>query len=247
MLSIGPAATQPPPPALSARQQGMSLVELMVATAIGLFIMVGSISLFITNLGNMRRLNVEARINQDMRATMELITRDLRRAGYWANSVSGTIATGTNNVTTSNVYAAVTPGAYVSGTSNATKIAYNFARDANDVLNNEEQFGFQLNLGVIEMQTSTTSGWQPITDGDLINISTFTITPVETRLPVGDICMKPCAAGSVSPEGTACPTLTVREYNVLLRGSSKTDTKVTRELRSSVRVRNDQFSGVCPL
>lgn len=223
---------------LAGTQRGMSIVEMLVAVAIGLFVMAGTISLFVTNLGNMRRLGTEARVNQDMRTAIELITRDLRRAGYWANAISGTVASGVNNATTTNAYAGVV--------ATANQVNYSFARDTNDVLNPTEQFGFRLNSGVIEMQTDGSS-WQGITNSDVLSITTFTITPVTTALPVGDICMKTCVAGAVSPEGTNCPTLTVRQYNLLLRGQSAVDNRVTRELRSSVRVRNDQFAGVCPL
>ena len=219
-------------------QCGMSIVEMLIAVAIALFVMAGTISLFVTNLGNMRRLGAEARVNQDMRTAMELITRDLRRAGYWANAISGTIASGINNVTTANAYAGVTAA--------TSQVNYSFARDTDNLLGPGEQFGFRLNAGVIEMQTDATS-WQAITNSDLLTVTALTITPVTTALPVGDICMKTCAAGAVSPEGTNCPTLAIRQYRLLLRGRSAVDRRVTRELQSSVRIRNDQFDGACPL
>jgi len=221
----------------------MSIVEVLVATAIGLLVMAATVSLFVTNLGNMRRLNIEARVNQDMRTAAELVARDLRRAGYWENAVSGTTTNSVTKTTTPNAYVSVssTPSTDTEG-----QITYNFARDANDALDVAEQFGFRLQSGVIEMKADGLT-WQPITNRDVVTISNFTITPTVTSLPTGDICMKPCTAGSVSPEGTKCPTLTVRQYGVLLRGSGKADSQVTRELRSSIRVRNDQFAGVCPL
>lgn len=220
------------------RQCGLSLAELLVGVAIGLFIMSGTVSLFVTNLGNTRRLMIEARVNQDMRTAAELITRDLRRAGYWANSINGTIANGSNSITTSNPYISVATG--------SPEITYSFTRDANDTLNTNEQFGFRLNSGVIEMKTDAAT-WQAITNPNVVTISAFTVTPTVTALPTGNICQKTCLAGAVSPEGTNCPTLTVRQYDLLLRGSATGNSTVTRELKSSVRVRNDQFAGACPL
>ena len=243
MLALAPARAsggrrnrQPYTP--SGHQCGMSIVEMLIAVAIALFVMAGTISLFVTNLGNMRRLGTEARVNQDMRTAMELITRDLRRAGYWANAISGTVAAGVNNVTTANAYAGVT--------ATASQVNYSFARDTDNLLGPSEQFGFRLNAGVVEMQTDATS-WQAITNSDLLTVTALTITPVTTALPVGDICMKTCAAGTVSPEGTNCPTLTIRQYRLLLQGRSATDNRIKRELQSSVRIRNDQFDGACPL
>lgn len=220
------------------RQRGLSIVELLVGVALGLLITSGAISLFVTNLGNTRRLIVEARMNQDLRTAADLIARDLRRAGYWTNSIDGTIASGVSSTTSSNPYIAVNAG--------SSEISYNFARDTNNILNTNEQFGFRLNSGVIEMKTDAAT-WQAITNPNVVTISTFTIIPTVTVLPTGDVCQKTCAAGAVSPEGTNCPTLTVRQYNMLLRGNAPGNNTVTRELQSSIRVRNDQFAGVCPL
>jgi hypothetical protein len=40
--------------------------------------------------------------------------------------------------------------------------------------------------------------------------------------------------------------MTVRRFDILLRGRSVTDTDVTRTLEASVRPRNDQLEGQCP-
>ena len=67
-------------------QRGLSIVELLIGLAIGLFIVGGAIKLFVDNLTNNRRLLLETRVNQDLRAAADLIARDLRRAGYWRNA-----------------------------------------------------------------------------------------------------------------------------------------------------------------
>jgi prepilin peptidase dependent protein B len=64
------------------RQRGLSIIELMVGVAIGMFIIGGAIKLFVDMFGNNRRLLIETRVNQDLRATADIIARDLRRAGY---------------------------------------------------------------------------------------------------------------------------------------------------------------------
>src|SRR5207249_1295282 len=80
-------------------ERGVSLIELMVSVAIGLILVAGALTLFTTNVVGSRKLTVEARVNQDLRAAADLIARDVRRAGYWANAISGTITTGTGNTT----------------------------------------------------------------------------------------------------------------------------------------------------
>lgn len=220
------------------RQVGLSLVELMVGMTIGLFIVGGASSLFIANLGNSRRILMESQINQNFRSAADLIARDLRRAGYWANSVSGTVATGATNTTTANPYIPVTAG--------TAQITYSFARDTNNVLDTPEQFGFRLNAGVLEMQTSA-GVWQTITSANVVTMTDFSITPVVTSIAAGSICQKQCNKGDISAEGTVCPTVTVRDYTIRLRGSSASGPLFSRELTSNVRVRNDQFAGACPL
>ena len=71
------------------KQNGFSLVELLIGILIGLFIVGGAFSLFLSNLDSSRRLLLEARLNQDLRAAADLVTRDLRRAGYWTSAVQG--------------------------------------------------------------------------------------------------------------------------------------------------------------
>ena len=68
---------------LMRRQRGLSIVELLIASALRLFLVGGAITLFIGNLTNSRQMLLDARINQDLRAAADLIARDLRRAGYW--------------------------------------------------------------------------------------------------------------------------------------------------------------------
>ena len=66
-------------------QRGFSLVELLVATAVGLVLTTWAISMFVTSLGNNRKLITEAQVNQNLRAAADLITREVRRAGYWGD------------------------------------------------------------------------------------------------------------------------------------------------------------------
>jgi len=92
-------------------QQGLSLVELMVGITIGLFV-VAAASLVVSNqLFDNRRLLLETQLQQDLRATMDIITRQLRRAGGQARNLSGQalIASPGGAGGSSNLFQAVTP------------------------------------------------------------------------------------------------------------------------------------------
>ena len=67
-------------------ERGLSLVELMVGAALGLIVVAAAGSVVAAHQGAARRVQVEARLMQDLRGAAELVARDLRRAGHWAAS-----------------------------------------------------------------------------------------------------------------------------------------------------------------
>lgn len=214
--------------------RGLSIVELMVGVAIGLMLVGAAMQLSGRNIASSRVMLSEVRVNQDLRALGDLVTRDLRRAGYWGNAILGTQTTSTGSTATVNPYATVT--------ASSDTIGYAFTRDTTEdnALGTSEQFGFRLVDGKVEMQSSSGT-WQAVTDPAALTMTVFTITPVATVLPLGHLCPTTCAPGAPN-----CPTVTVRRYDLVMRGQSVRDSTVVRELRSSVRVRNDQFGGACP-
>src|SRR5699024_6114092 len=63
------------------RQKGFTLVELMIALALGLIIIGGALSMVTSILAtNISMLKI-TRLDQELKAVMMMITRDLRRAG----------------------------------------------------------------------------------------------------------------------------------------------------------------------
>ncbi|MDQ2780283.1 MAG: prepilin-type N-terminal cleavage/methylation domain-containing protein, partial [Pseudomonadota bacterium] len=62
-------------------QRGLSLVELMVGITIGLFVVAAAATLVSVQLADNRRLLLETQMQQDLRATADIIGRELRRAG----------------------------------------------------------------------------------------------------------------------------------------------------------------------
>lgn len=231
--------------------RGLSIVELLVGVAIGLFLLAGASAMLVSSIISSRGLLAEARVNQNLRSAADLITRDLRRAGYWENAMAGTTTTGT--ASTAN------PNAGISASTGSSTITYSLARDAaagraaNNTLEDDEKFAFGLSAGAIQMQVGS-STWQAVTDVNVLTMTALTITPVETSLDIRDSCAiaccdavsGTCAAINVTvPPG--CPKITVRRYDISLTGQSTTDSAVVRTLRTSVRVRNDASSGACPI
>jgi type IV pilus assembly protein PilW len=216
-------------------QRGLSLVELMVGVAIALLIAAAGTLLLAGHLQENRRLLVEARLMQDLRTAADVVTRDLRRAGYWGDAAAGAWMPGTTSVV-ANPYAAYAPDSATSDTA-----SFRYSRDAteNNSVDSNEQFGFRLRNGAIELQLGA-GNWQALTDTGTLTVTSFTLTPQwqDTSLA----CSKPCPSGST----TCPPRQRVRSLAVAIGGRAATDASVVRGVHGSVRLRNDMLIGNCP-
>lgn len=72
------------------RESGVTLVELMVAIVVGLLLILGVIQVYLTSKQSYNAQAELARMQESGRFAMDLITRDLRRAGYWGGNVDTT-------------------------------------------------------------------------------------------------------------------------------------------------------------
>jgi prepilin peptidase dependent protein B len=227
-------------PPLPRGQCGFSLVELLVGLTIGLFVIAGALSMFVSNILNSRRTLVEARLHQDLQSATDLISRELRRAGYWGNAINGTIAVGTGTATVPNPYAAIA--------ANSSSVSYSYSKttdgkaNENDTLDANEQFGFRLSAdGVVQMQTAANT-WQDLTDKNVIRVTAMSIDDSgSTAIPMGSICSTPLLPGTPN-----YPYIVLRQYALTITAQAATDANVTRWLRTRVKARNDIFVGACP-
>jgi type II secretory pathway component PulJ len=65
------------------RQQGFGIPELLVGIAVGMIIVAAAVQMLFTTLRNSNDNIKMARLEQDLRQTMQMVTRDLRRATTW--------------------------------------------------------------------------------------------------------------------------------------------------------------------
>jgi type II secretory pathway component PulJ len=203
-------------------QGGLSLVELMVGIAVGLFVVAAAAMLVSTQLNENRRLLLETQVQQDLRAASDIIARELRRAGHWADAAQFVRVAGAAPQV--NPFSTLTPD---DAATDQVDFAY-WRR-----LNETGPYGFKQEGNVLKTRLGL-GGWQELTDGNTLRITAFTVTPRNgpaIRMP----CPKLCA-----DDTDACwPTLTVRELVVDITGQAVVDPAVQRSLRSVVRLRND--------
>jgi type IV pilus assembly protein PilW len=65
------------------RQAGMTLIELMVALAIGAFLMIGAITVFMQSRVTFRLTESVSRLQENARLAMDVIEPEIRMAHYW--------------------------------------------------------------------------------------------------------------------------------------------------------------------
>ena len=64
------------------RQQGFTLIELMVALTIGLFLVSGILYIYLSTRASYASNDAAARVQEDARFAMERLTREIRMAGH---------------------------------------------------------------------------------------------------------------------------------------------------------------------
>jgi prepilin peptidase dependent protein B len=158
------------------RDRGFTLIELMVALVLGLLVVGGVMAVFIsTYQANAQNIKM-VRLNEELRAVMSMMARDIRRAGVrqlaWQPSLLGT-----PNPFANNVNWVVTK--FGSETARSC-VTFAYDSDGDDALTNADRFGYRLNAGAVELRQAgaacTAGGWQNITDENVARILNLNFT-----------------------------------------------------------------------
>ena len=232
---------------------GLSIVELMVGITISLFILAGASLVLTTQLDSNRRLLLEAQLQQDLRATADMIARDIRRAGYWGKSYCNVWPASINdpaNCAAPNPYNTLDPELAPAPDGTATLedarstdaeggAAFNTDDgevDGGDASRPRERVGFRWNEedGTIDFMISADK-WQALTDKTVMRVTQFNITLNRQVLPV------PCAGAGCQALGPQCNgplTVQSRDITFTIVVQAVHDANVQRSLRENVRLRN---------
>lgn len=214
-----------------ARSAGFSMVELMVSITVGLIIMAGVIGLFANTVKASGDAIKMTRLNQELRAAMDVMTRDIRRAGYWADAASaiGPPATTASN---NNPFNLIGTGAYT-GQPAGSCIIYRYDENSDGDVDSAEHFGFKLRDQAVQSRRKDKacddgSDWDDITDKQTVLITELNFDLSNPK--------------SISVTSGINSTLAIREVTIMLKGELKSDSTVTREIKETVRVRSDKWT-----
>lgn len=237
-------------------QRGVTLIELMIGLTVGALVMAGAITLFakisFSGLENTRSI----RLNQQLRATLDFIHRDLQRAGYVkafdpalpASVASWNVQDADGNYTGRAAMAA-TIGQFGVITIVGNCIDYSYDQDKDGVLDAVESVGFRLNAGAVQSGIGVDCTDLGVGDWEGITSAEVTITALTFAEDAADSITYEVVGDEVDGNadnfadcdvvGETC--LHRRKINIVLTGALASDATVTVSLRDDVKIKNDRY------
>ncbi|WP_373975764.1 prepilin-type N-terminal cleavage/methylation domain-containing protein [Chitinibacter sp. SCUT-21] len=169
------------------RQQGISLIEILVALAIGILLLGAASSVGLTSLSSSKDGIINSNAQQQLQIVMNSLTRELRRAGYSKSEETIQTATGFRNI------------AFLDGNKCAVfrydrlpESASALSPPGDGTLVNAEVRGIRLSGNQIKIITAATSTsmptscddagtWEDLSNSSL-KITALTLTPLKVML-----------------------------------------------------------------
>lgn len=212
-------------------QAGFGLVEMLVSLALSLLAVTVMVILMANTLGTGSETIQMSRLSQELRASLQLMSRDLRRANYHGGFL--------NCFANANCRSDLNITAYVNTIQINTAgncFWYWLDRDSDADLSNDAVGGFRYStingVGVIQMRVSGNTAancddgadWELITDPGIVDITNFSISNsdsyTESLSAAGDMQM-------------------VEKIRLNINGRMAANPSVQREIEDLVLVRND--------
>ena len=212
-------------------QRGFGLIEMLISTALSLLAVTIMVILMASTLGTGAETIQMSRLTHELRSSIQLMSRDLRRANYhsgylncFANvncRVDLNIADYVNTI-------------HINDAGNC--FWYWLDRDSDANLTNDAVGGFRHStinsVGVLQMRTGGNSaancdnadGWELITDPDVVDIASFNISTAESYTETLS------AAGDVQ---------IVEKIRLTINGQMTSNPGVNREIQDLILIRND--------
>ncbi len=230
-------------------QRGVTLVELMIASAIALIALAALVTAYSATAYHSSRYLHKAHLYQQLYTLMHTMVRDIRRAGYW--SFDPDLRSAADNPFEHSVNRLRIQSYPDEAPDSCILFAYDLDKDGlvgvgrcnsngcpgQTDADNVEQFGYRLRGGLAQARyggdtLSCDSGhWQAVTDPD-IELTRFTFTPhaVCSNLDDADANCEPHAARLIQ-----------RLVEIRLSGHKRGQRDTPLTLSAWVRIRNDRL------
>lgn len=239
--------------------RGFSLVELMIALAAGLIVCSAVVAFLMSSFRSNSDYVMSTRLTQDLRNTMDLVTRDLRRAGY---DESATASMGTGRISLfSHMKLCNTSGSTCVTTTTRPTAAFpcviygydrvNGTAGTVDVGNGEVRGIRQrtvtnlngVSVGVIEYAVSTGST-EPVCNAAGPDYTAFptTCNTTTTWCPLTDATKLDITSFTLTDNGAVAGGVLLRDLAVVLQGRPAGTSAYTRGVSSGVHIRSDCYA-----
>ena len=219
------------------KQQGSSLMEVLIAMSISLVVTAAMIALMANSLGTTARIIKMTKLSDDMRIAMQMMTRDVRRSSYNSNAM---YCYANNDCGTDG--AAILAGDI---SINDTNDCFSFLTDRDFDGDSTENAagGFRRvitdGVGVIEMWTGDespncgadagTDSWVQLTNPENMDIVEFSVDDdLSYELEIFN-------------DGTTSLTQRMRKVRMNMRGRLVVDNTIIRRMQDVIAVRNDML------
>lgn len=228
---------------LRTKQRGATLVELMIGLALSLIVTTSMVGLMSNSLGSTTRIVQMTQLTDELRNSMSMLSRDVRRANYnpyalycYANADCGVddVDSGLVNVL------------WDIDTATDDCIRYSLEREINDDGSLGTLSGGGLRrvvtggVGSLEIWTGSDeppancaddTDWLPVTDPNFVHITEFTVDDSNSFDET-----------VTDSDGNVLANLRTREVQIAIGGSLIRDANITRRIEDVIRVRNDFVS-----
>ena len=225
----------------SKKQSGASLMEVMVAMSISLVVTASMIALMANSLGTTTRIIKMTKLTDDMRIALQMMTRDVRRSSYNANSM---FCYANDDCASDGAITAAADISLVDLNSDDVNDCFTFLmdRDHDGDSTEDNAGGFRRvtsgGVGVIEMWTGDSApdctdaagsaGWVQITNPDNMDIFDFS---VDDDLSYSQVILDDGAGNTVSQR--------VRKVRMDIQGRLVLDNSISRQMEDIIAIRND--------
>jgi hypothetical protein len=223
------------------RQAGASLMEVLVAMSISLVVTASMIALMANSLNTTNRIIQMTKLTDDMRVALQMMTRDVRRSSYNANSM---FCYANDDCASDGAITAAADITLVDLDSDSVNDCFTFLldRDHDGDSTEDNAGGFRRvasgGVGVIEMWTGDSApdctsaagsaGWVQITNPESMDIFDFSI---DDDLSYSQVILDDGAGNTISQR--------VRKVRMDIQGRLVLDNTISRQMEDIIAIRND--------
>jgi prepilin-type N-terminal cleavage/methylation domain-containing protein len=178
------------------KSKGFSIVELMIAMLIGLILIAGVMTIYVSTIKDSRNLLSSASLSQELTAVMSILSNDLRRSGAYSGVTHSLLLKDNPFYAVQEISPETDPKSYrlpfainISAQQDCVSFAFDADNDSLSSVQENDVFAFRLkdksikslqyaNLSnfVIDACANNAGSWMTITDRGLISISELHIS-----------------------------------------------------------------------